>query len=255
MKNFISDKQIINWNENLKDSPYLIKPLYSRTSSYPGITIWQKVSVNGYMSTLTMTSVNGNYDQLEQTIDPHFKYKFTFSVSSNRVGQFNDILDHILKLPTGTYFSYKENSYNIEISDKVIESKSEEDHMILNKSYKRITYNFSGKLSHVVMYVNSIIDTISFFELMWGYHEDGNEQCLLEYPIGSIVSIKSDKSKDFLVVDYSYNKNTNDIYTIDYVCCEMLNTKSPIIKYGNVITYNGKDLCFSRNNRIDDILN
>jgi hypothetical protein len=77
---------------------------------------------------------------------------------------------------------------------------------------------------------------------------------LVDYPIGSIVSEKDDKSKDFLVLDYEFYK-LDDKYKYFYVISEMMNTDSHIITYGDVIVIAGKGLSFSRNGRIDDILN
>ena len=244
--NFISDKKILSWNDRLQNSEYRLKPEFTPRSSFPEITIWHKSS-----------NIMGGSDRISQTLDPHINYKFSFSVSSNRTEQFFDILNKLLKLPFETYFTYKEQDYNIELNGgvNIVSSKKEETHKLLEKEYTRFTYDFSGKLTHVIAYISCIEDTIAYFEKIWGYDEKGNEHCLLKYPIGSIVSTTKDKSKDYLVLDYSYEKDTNDNYFVDYHCCEMLNTNSPIIQYGESNLYYEDELCFSRNNRIDDILN
>jgi len=244
--NFISDKKILSWNDRLSNSPYFVKSEYGYASSFPGITIWQKLN-----NTLSSTQ---NY-AFEQTIDPHINYKFSFSVSSNRTEQFFEILNKLLRQPFETYFTYKEKRYKIELNDDLISNKKEENHKLLEKEYTRFTYEFSGKLSHVISYISCIEDAIAYFEKIWGYDEEGKEHCLLKYPIGSIVSTTKDKSKDYLILDYSYEKDTNDNYYIHYYCCEMLNTNSPVIQYGESNLYFEDELCFSRNNRIDDILN
>jgi len=242
--NFISDKKIISWNDRLKDSNYNLKPEYTTRSSFPEITIW-------FVDRNNLPPYN-----LEQTIDPHINYKFSFSVSSNRTDQFFDILNRLLKMPFETYVTYKDKDYKIDLTGtSIVSEKKEEEHKILEKTYKRYSYKFSGKLSHIIAYVSCIEDTISYFEKMWGYDEDGKEINLLKYPIGSIVSTTKDKSKDYLVLDYNYQKDTNDNFFIDYHCCEILNTNSPVIQYGESKLYYEDELCFSRNNRIDDILN
>jgi hypothetical protein len=239
--NFISDKKILSWNDRLQNSKYTLRPEFTSRSPFPEITVWVKSEL--YPS--------------EQTLDPHINYKFSFSVSSNRTEQFFDILNKLLKLPFETYFTYKEKDYNIELNgnSNIVSGKKEETHKLLEKEYTRFTYDFSGKLTHVIAYISCIEDTISYFEKIWGYDEEGREHCLLKYPIGSIVSTTKDKSKDYLVLDYSYEKDTNDNYFVNYQCCEMLNTNSPIIQYGDSNLYYEDELCFSRNNRIDDILN
>ena len=103
-------------------------------------------------------------------------------------------------------------------------------------------------------YISYLEDTINYVSEMWGYNEDGSEVCLLKYPIGTIVSLPEDKSKDYLVLDYSYNKLDGKYY-IDFVVSEMMNSKGAVIKYGEIYTFNESQLCYSRNSRIDDILN
>lgn len=246
--NFISDKKILSWNDRLSNSAYCIKPHYGMMSSFPEITIWQKLSTSSGLQNYTD-------DRIEQTLDPHVNYNFSFSVSSNRTEQFFEILNKILRKPFENQFNYKDKNYKIELSNENIVDKEEEKHKLLEKEYKRFTYKFSGKLTHIIAYISCIEDTIAYFEKIWGYDEEGKEHCLLKYPIGSIVSTTKDKSKDYLILDYSYEKDTNDNYYIHYYCCEMLNTNSPIIQYGESNLHLEEELCFSRNNRIDDILN
>jgi len=77
---------------------------------------------------------------------------------------------------------------------------------------------------------------------------------LLKYPIGTIVSKPSDKSTDYLVLDYKYKK-LDGKYFIHFVTSEMLNNKGSVITYGEIYTFIESELCYSRNSRIDDILN
>jgi len=44
-------------------------------------------------------------------------------------------------------------------------------------------------------------------------------------------------------------------YFIDFIASEMLNNKGSVITYGEVYTFIESELCYSRNSRIDDILN
>jgi hypothetical protein len=103
-------------------------------------------------------------------------------------------------------------------------------------------------------YVSYLEDAINFFSEIWGYNEDGTEVCLLKYPIGTIVSKPSDKSTDYLVLDYKYKK-LDGKYFIHFVTSEMLNNKGSVITYGEIYTFIESELCYSRNSRIDDILN
>jgi hypothetical protein len=96
-------------------------------------------------------------------------------------------------------------------------------------------------------------DTINYFSEIFGYNEDGTEVNLLKFPIGTIVSKSKDKSKDYLVLEYRYKK-LDGKYSIDYLISEMI-SNGLIIKYGDIENGYENDLCYSRNSRIDDILN
>jgi hypothetical protein len=76
----------------------------------------------------------------------------------------------------------------------------------------------------------------------------------LKYPIGTIVSKPSDKSTDYLILDYKYRKLDSKYY-IDFIVSEMMNARGSVITYGEIYTFRESELCYSRNSRIDDILN
>ena len=136
----------------------------------------------------------------------------------------------------------------------VIETKEVNTHNILEKEYIRYTYHFAGKLSSIMAYIMYLEDSINFFSEIWGYSEDGSEICLLKYPIGTVVSLPKDKSIDYLVLDYKYRKQGSK-YSIYFIVSEIMNNKGSVITYGEIYTFRESDLCYSRNSRIDDILN
>jgi hypothetical protein len=72
--------------------------------------------------------------------------------------------------------------------------------------------------------------------------------------IGTIVSLPKDKSTDYLVLDYKYRKLDGKYY-IDFIVSEMINNKGSVITYGEIYTFRESELCYSRNSRIDNILN
>jgi hypothetical protein len=201
--------------------------------------------------------------QLVETMDPFIRYDFTFSIASNRKETFLDLFEKLSKESFGTKSIYRPESMrdekdtkimDIKFSDEVIESKEENTHMVYEKEYIRFTIHFAGKLGSIMAYVSYLEDAINFFSEIWGYNEDGTEVCLLKYPIGTIVSKPSDKSTDYLVLDYKYRK-LDGKYSIDFVASEMMNAKGSVITYGEIYTFRESELCYSRNSRIDDILN
>ena len=126
----------------------------------------------------------------------------------------------------------------------------------MNRNYKKIQYNFRGKVSSILAYVQALKDTIEYFGMIWGYTEEGEELCLLKYPIGSILSPVNDKSKDVLVVDYQYNKSTNSKFTIEYEVYEILsNEKSSTLQYGKKDIFSEIELSLSRTAQVNSILN
>jgi len=246
---YLSDTEILNWNRRLEKSDYSVYALSNVRSGNPDIVFRQKIN-NGY-------SPMGQ--QLVETLDPFIRYDFTFSIASNRKETFFDLFEKLSKESFGTKSAYHDASndrkiYEISFTDNVIESKEENTHMVYEKEYVRFTYHFAGKLGSIMAYVSYLEDTINFFSEIWGYNEDGSEVCLVKYPIGTIVSKNFDKSTDYLVLDYKYRK-LDGKYNIDFIASEMMNTKGSVITYGEIYTFTEADLCYSRNSRIDDILN
>jgi hypothetical protein len=252
---YLNDDEILKWGDRLQDSSLMLLPVYNSKSGYPGIRI-----VNRYGSSLI------GFKE-EELPDAKIKYQFIFSIVKNRESDFFDILNRLIEngfdtdLVTKEYNSlsanqYLDKSHKILIKEDIIESKKQVIHNMYNRDFIRYTYNFSGKLSEIIAYVTLLEDTINYFSMIWSYDEEGKEHCLVKYPIGSVVSMQDDKSKDYLIIDYVYFRLNNKEYKIDYMLTELLNdSSSSVIKYGKTFKANDDMLCFSRNNRIDNILN
>jgi hypothetical protein len=252
---YLSDTEILNWNRRLEKSDYSVYPHSNARIGNPDIIFRQKIN-NSY-------NYNPMGSQLVETMDPFIRYDFTFSIASNRKETFLDLFEKLSKESFGTKSIYRPESMrdekdtkimDIKFSDEVIESKEENTHMVYEKEYIRFTIHFAGKLGSIMAYVSYLEDAINFFSEIWGYNEDGTEVCLLKYPIGTIVSLPKDKSTDYLVLDYKYRK-LDGKYSIDFVASEMMNAKGSVITYGEIYTFRESELCYSRNSRIDDILN
>jgi hypothetical protein len=247
---YLSDTEILDWNRRLEKSDYSVYPHSNARSGNPDIIFRQKIN-NGY-------GMNAMGNQLVETLDPFIRYDFTFSIASNRKETFLDLFEKLSKESFGTKSIYRdqkgEKIMDIIFNDTVIESKEENTHMVYEKEYIRFTIHFAGKLGSIMAYVSYLEDAINFFSEIWGYNEDGTEVCLLKYPIGTIVCKLSDKSTDYLVLDYKYRK-LDGKYSIDFVASEMMNAKGSVITYGEIYTFRESELCYSRNSRIDDILN
>jgi hypothetical protein len=242
---YLSDTEILNWNKRLEKSDYTVRPVYNSKTSHPYIA---------YRQTIGTPMGNG---QFVNTPEPFIRYDFTISIASNRKSTFFELFDRLCKDKFDTKSIYQdlnsEKITDIQFTDSIIENLEEKTHLVYDKEYIRYTYHFGGKLGCIMAYISYLEDAINFFSEMWGYDKDGSEVCLLKYPIGTIVSTNQDKSKDYLVLDYKYRK-LDGKYFIDLIASEMLN-EGVIIKYGDIKVFHENDLCYSRNSRIDDILN
>lgn len=248
---YLTDTEILSWNRRLEGSNISVYPLSNNRSSEPDICYKQKTSPSAYSQSETFVSMP----------EPHIHFNFIFSISSNRETEFFQIFEKLKKNKFGTKSIYTNNTAtgsqvkvtDITFSDSIIEDKQSQKHFVRDKEYVRWTYNFSGKLGSIMAYVSYLEDTIEFLSKIWGYTYEGGEVFLMKFPIGSITSLYTDKSKDYLIIDYNYTKIGQNYY-VDYIASEML-TNNTTITYGPYSTFKESELTFSRNERINDILN
>jgi hypothetical protein len=251
MKKYLSDSEIMNWNDRLSSTSYFVIPKYHTHLSFPMIVFKQRIKTG-------LGSFGMDPEAEVVTMDPHMKFNFSFSVAKNRVDSFFHIFDKWFtnKIETKTLFEDKTNREkigDIEVSGSIIKSKTQTEHKVKEKEYTKFTYEFEGHLSSIMAYVMFLEDTIEIFSKIWGYDEDGGEHTLTKFAIGDIVTKTGDQSEDYLVLDFSPTKSDNK-FNINYEICKMI-TKGQIIQYGQVEYVNISDITWSRNNRIDDILN
>ncbi len=248
----LSDTDIIDFSKNLNDSRFFIRPEYTNFSSWPVIGYYLN-----YLHQDIRTSNLGNEAQLNGRIsEPEIKYEITFSVCEKRIDEFFNIFDKLTNngIENFVYHSTKEHK-PIVFTEDIVNSKTELIHSFMNRKYKKIKYDFRGKASSIIAYVQALKNTIEFFGMIWGYTEEGEELFLLKYPVGSIVSPLNDKSKDILVVDYVYEK-FKDKFKIKYEVYEILgNDKSSTLQYGNKSILSEEELSLSRTAQVNSILN
>lgn len=251
MKKYLSDSEIMNWNNRLGSSPYFVIPRYHSQNSFPMIVFKQRVKTG-------LASFGNDPEAEVVTNDPHMKFIFSFSVAKNRVDNFFHIFDKWFtnKIETKTLFEHKsdrEKIGDIVVSESIIKSKTQTEHKVKEKEFTKFTYEFEGYLSSIMTYVMFLEDTIEIFSKIWGYDERGFEHSLTKFTIGDIVSKTDNQSEDYLVLDFSPKKLDNK-FNIDYEVCKMIE-RGQIIQYGQIEFVNVSDITWSRNNRINDILN
>lgn len=242
---YLTDTEILAWNDKLHNSNYMLRPRSHNRSGNVDIVFVQKVA----------TVLNNNQQTFVETTDPVISFKYLFSISSNRVKDFWEIFNRRKSISLGTCTNYNDKYESISFDENhIVLSKDETKHKIKEKEYTRFSYELKGKFSQIIAFITVIQDSIKFFSKLWGYTEDGKEVSLLDFPIGSVCSMKSDKSNDYIVLDYEYTIIFNE-YRIDYKIAKMeWKENSPIVTYGEIQIASEVQLCFSRNSRIDDIL-
>jgi hypothetical protein len=238
---FLLDSEILKWNDRLSSTDYMVSAQYGNKNSFPMISF----------------KYHSKRDHsITPTTEPYLEFQYSFSVAKNRVDLFWNIFENWYTNEVGNEVLFDDSNNRkittIILNDNIIQDKSEIQHTISNKDYIKYTYKFKGKLASIMAYVMFLEDSIDIFSLLYGYTEDGLEVNLKKYQIGDMVSIINDKSKDFLIVDISPRKLGKDFY-IDYHISEVL-AVGDIIRYGSSQKVSEKDICFSRNSRIDDIL-
>jgi hypothetical protein len=250
--NVLTDSEIMKLNNRLNDSRFFVRAEYTSQSSWPVLGYYLRPTYNRPdMASQTSNSYDGRIEE------PQIEYEFTFSICEKRIDEFFEIFDRISDggVENFCYSTGNNSTTRVEFTDKVIHSESKVVHKVYNRNYVKIKYNFRGKVSSIFAYIKFLEDTIGFFGNIWGYTEEGEEICLLKYPIGNIVSPIKEKSMDVLVIDYVYLKLT-DQYTINYMVCEILSDeKSSILKYGDSFSIKEDDLTLSRTNQINSLLN
>lgn len=242
---FLLDSEILEWNKRLSiNTNYQVTPRYHNSSSAPFILI--KQIVNNFV----------DYTEVG-TLDPTIEFKFSFSVAENRVDNFWHIFNNWYSKSINNKHLYQcsknsEKIYDIDVTDSIIESKTEIEHQIYNKDYIRYTYNFKGKLTSIMAYVMFLEDSIDIFSMIWGYDESGLEHNLIKYQIGTVVSKINDKSKDYIILEL-IPKKTDRKFFLNYQISEVISL-GEIIRYGDSQIVSESEICFSRNWRIDGIL-
>lgn len=239
----LSDTDIMAWNDRLGEKSGLyVMARYSNVSSQPTIVVKKRSIYPGM--------------EPKEAGDPEIEFRFAYSIAANREEMFFEIFEKLAREPFENHvLNANGTSHYIKFERRLGEGSTRSIHKLYEKEYLRIEHTFTGKLSSIMAYVCLLESAMEYFSMIWGYDESGKEYCLLKYPIGSTVSPADDKSKDFLVIDYRFYRH-GPKFIIDYVAAEMmLDKKSPVVKYGPVTTFSEKSLAWSRNGRIDDLLN
>lgn len=240
---YLTDSEILKWNDRLEKSSFRLIPRYNTRNGHPDISI---------------NFVNNHFpgaSEIKETLDTVIDYEFSFSVIMNRKDEFCILLKKMFNYNFGTQLLFDNQTKSIDVFKEEDISKTETQHSVFNREFVKYTYKFKGKLTSIIAYISFLEDAINFFQLLWGYNEEGEEICLTKYKIGDIVSFKNNKSKDYLIIDYLFTKLGKDYFVDYYVSEMMIDSNTCIIKYGDSLKASESQITWSRDSRINDILN
>lgn len=245
-----NDSDIMRMNDYISsDKKYYlfnIRPSYENHASCPAIAFYNLQTLQSpFYSTTTFPPSD------VKMREPNVELTYHFSISNDKIDKFFDIFNTISQQEIENRYYDGETLKVIKLNTDIVKSKNITNHVMYNINYTRYEFIFEGGIIPIITYIKYLEDTIEYLKLIYGYNEKGEEVNLLKHKIGDIVCLKKDRSVDFLITDYEYGNSG-----IDYKICEILTDKvSPIIEYGKCIVSNDDDLTYSRDSRINDILN
>lgn len=247
---YLTDSEIEKWNSRLKAS-YRLSPVYSAVNGNPNIAIYSKF--NTFEGANTVRQYND---------DPIINFSFSFSIVKDRENEFLSLFKSLLSKGFKTQIILNEDrktGINIQVDEVLIEKAKKMNHRLFNRSFIRYSYSLNERLSKIISFFTLLDDAIKYFQMIYGYTQDGQEVKLLKFNIGDIVCIGDKKSEDYIITDYVYQFNHNghfiDLELAEVIYHENSSISSSIITYGKVIIENIDNISHSRNNRIDNILN
>lgn len=228
----------------------------------------------------TQTGLNPNFASLKDySISTNFvdnfnriNYRFSFSISYNNLERFKNLLNKFLS-EGFEFYNGMNNKIHIERISKedfqMLESFKEiSQHRTYGVDFTKFTYNFyKVPTLPCVMYIQSILDVIEIIGNFWSFDENGNEICTMHYPVGSIVSLKNDRS-DFFVESVDFiRENTKEFlkqkskynFQDELILYKLLkivsNTNSQVIQFSeNEYICTSVDIIPNRGQRLDELL-
>lgn len=238
----MSDSYIFGWNSRIFELPkgetVMVAASYTNNT---GIDV--KIKPNSFVS-------NDNI-----LFDPPVKYRLVFSVASSCSEEFDEILEQLHSIEIDNHVwktAEKKQLVTAAPNDKV--TKKSSVHRIGKVEYVRHEWTFVACLSDVMTSCFLVESAVAIFEKCWGVDEEGQKVCLMKYPIGSVVCVDGDKSQDWLVLDWLFDTLSPSFHESYSVVSMVERPGSAIVQYDRVVAVVEGRISWSRNSRIDDIL-
>jgi hypothetical protein len=233
---YLTDSEIIEWNNIVNNHYYIIYPSYNHNNGYPDIKYNHTYSSNPY------------YDN--NKISTEFIFDFSFSILESGIEFFNKIKKSMFNYTIKNKVILDNISKDINLENINIDFK-ENKQKFKNKNYVKYSYKLKGEISDVMTFYTLIKRTLYFYELAWGIDSDGKEGLLLKFKIGDVVILNNNTNVDMIVVDYIFD--TLEDFKIKYVTEDIID-KGSYILYQNKNAYSEQKLNHSRNNKLQILL-
>jgi hypothetical protein len=248
-KRTLSKEEIEKWNNRLEKSSFKI---YFDLSTYT----FQACNVKNIENGFTNNSLlNDNTEKSDAKFN-RINYKLSFSVTKKRQ---DDFLLLINKFES-------EGFLNEEIDISNIIKQTPIHHNLYGVDFVKYDIQLFEPIFKTIAIVTIVEDAIDFIQQMYGVNDSGEEINLLNYTKGSIVSIKDNRSIDYMIDNYIYVRNTvSSKYQIfpdienhinyELVCIDIENIKSSVICYGDSVIVSEDQIITSRTNNLNIIFN
>lgn len=249
----MSDSFIFGWNSRLydidkiygsRDASFMVSAVYTNDT---GIDVKIRPVVGHSMGHSTVS----NEDLM---LDPPVGYKLTFSVAKSCTDEFEEILETLMtKNFDNNVWKTSKNKEKVKVLPNTI-SKSQSMHRIGKVDYVRYDWTMRSCMSDVMAACYVVESAVEIFGKCWGVTEDGEKVCLMKFPVGSMVNLEGNKSEDWLVLDWSFDLLSPSFHH-DYEVVAMTEKPgSAVVSYDKRQLVSEHRISWSRNGRIDDIL-
>lgn len=190
----------------------------------------------------------------ETLMDPPIGYKLTFSVAKECTDEFEDILETLMNKEFDNNVWKTSKSKEIVKVDPNSIKESKSVHRIGKVDYVRYEWTIKSCMSEVMAACYVVESAVEIFGKCWGVTEDGEKVCLMKFPIGSMVNLEGNKSEDWLVLDWSFDLLSPRFHHDYEVVAMNERPGSAVINYSKRQLVSEHRISWSRNGRIDDIL-
>lgn len=245
----MSDSYIFGWNSRIYEAPKDMNVMVSAVyTNGTGIDVKIRPNISNGMITSSMGETTD-----EVLLDPPVKYKIVFSVSKDCIEEFDEIMNMLLERNFDNEVWKNSKKKETVVTAKSV-VKTQTDHRIGKVDYVRYEWKMTGSLSEVMALCYIIESSVDIFGKCWGVTEDGEKVCQMKYPIGSIVCVDNEKSTDFLVLDWHFDLLSPNFHHSYDVVSIVEKPGSAVVGYDRRQIVNESRISWSRNSRIDDIL-